>query len=275
MESELFGHVKGAYTGATSSHEGLIREANGGTLLLDEISELPLNLQVKLLRALQQSEVRPIGGNRAYQVDVRFLAASNYDLRRAVEEGTFREDLFFRLNVINIRLPSLRERGDDIQLLAKRFIEHYSRKMGKEIRGIDERFERFLRDYHWPGNVRELENLIERAVILADSDVLTTTYLTDVENTRPPRSERPAGAGDTDLLEGPVSVEEYIQEVVKRYQDRYNETELAKLLGIGRKALWMRRRKWGLYRSGRPNRRHEAEVGIAPDEALREGDGWA
>jgi DNA-binding NtrC family response regulator len=240
MESELFGHVKGAYTGATSGSEGLIREAHGGTLFLDEIAEMPLNLQVKLLRALQEKEVRSIGGKEVYQVDVRILAASNKDLKKSVAKGEFREDLFYRLNVINILVPPLRERDKDVEILAKYFIEYYSKRMAKPIRGTTRDFTEFLNSYHWPGNVRELQNLIERAVILADSETLTCSGMAD-STPAPPRSAVPV---DTNGM--PLNIEDYIRHVATRYQATHGEVEIAQMLGIGRKALWVRRRRWGM-----------------------------
>jgi len=274
MESELFGHVKGAYTGATSHSEGLIREAHGGTLLLDEISELPLSLQVKLLRVLQEREVRPIGGTRTYQVDVRFLAATNRDLQAQVKGGEFREDLFFRLNVINIWIPPLRQRSGDVMLLARRFISHYSRKLGKPIRGIADDLGDFLKTYHWPGNVRELENLIERAVILSDTDQLTAKYFGDVGIGGPPErgvSMHAVSGGSESLFDSRLSVEEYIQEFVKHHQHDHNETELARMLGIGRKALWARRRKWHMQRRpGDDDRANSAPASRSAGGAGRE-----
>jgi DNA-binding NtrC family response regulator len=247
MESELFGHVKGAYTGATSGSEGLIREAHGGTLFLDEISELPTNLQVKLLRALQEREVRSIGGKDVYQVDVRILAASNKDLKKAVEKGEFREDLFYRLNVINILVPPLREREKDVEILADYFIEHYSKKMGKPIRGTTKDFIEFLNSYHWPGNVRELQNLVERAVILADSEMLNCAGMAD-SVPAPPRGSAPVEANGK-----PLNIEDYIRYIVTRYQATHGEVEIAQMLGIGRKALWVRRRRWGMTRDASPD----------------------
>lgn len=247
IESELFGHAKGAYTGATVATEGLIREAHGGTLFLDEVGELPLALQVKFLRVLQDKRVRPVGGKDSFRVDVRFLAATNKDLKTAVERGEFREDLYYRLNVISIRVPPLRERGDDVELLARHFTAHYAAKLGKRISGFDDEFVRFLRCYDWPGNVRELENLIERAVILADEDRLCYRDLADGLPPVPP--ERDAGPLAPNE---PLPVESYIREVILRYQDTHSEVELANMLGIGRKALWMRRRRWGLPRHPAP-----------------------
>lgn len=243
IESELFGHAKGAFTGAASASEGLIREASGGTLFLDEISEMPLNVQVKLLRVLQERQVRPLGSAQSYITDTRFLAASNRNLKESAESGSFRADLFYRLNVITIHVPPLRERGTDVELLARHFMQAFSRKFGSRVRGMDRDFVDFIHRHPWPGNVRELQNVIERAVILADSDVLSTA---DLEETiAMPLKEAGALAPEDGL---PLSVEEYIKEVVLLYQDRHGEAELAAMLGIGRKALWMRRRNWGLHR---------------------------
>ena len=247
LESELFGHAKGAFTGATHTTEGLIREAHGGTLFLDEISELAPRLQVKLLRVLQDREVRPVGGKQVYKVDVRFIAATNRDLTQAMTEGQFREDLFYRLNVISIHVPPLRERADDVRLLAQYFIDRHSRRMGKRIHAMSNDLGEFLAQYSWPGNVRELDNLIERAVILADAEVLTSKDLTDML----PEAAKPSAAAThaAQAEDKPLSVEDYMRRTVERYQDRYSEIDLANMLGIGRKALWMRRRLWGLNRT--------------------------
>lgn len=249
LESELFGHTKGAYTGAATAADGLIREASRGTLFLDEISELPLSLQVKLLRVLQERQVRPLGSTASYVTDTRFLAASNRDLKAEMEKGTFRPDLFYRLNVISIYVPPLRERGRDIEILAQHFVQHHSRKMGKRIRALGKDMIDFLSKYQWPGNVRELENMIERAVILADSDVLTCKDLSEMSPTA--SKESPSLVA----TEKPLSIEEYIKEFVKCYQDQHSETELAAMLGIGRKALWIRRNRWGLFRGNGPLKR--------------------
>ncbi len=174
---------------------------------------------------------------------MRFLAASNRDLKSAMDEGHFRADLYYRLNVITINVPPLRERGRDLDILAAHFIEEQSRRHGKRITGMSEPMRRFVHGYHWPGNVRELENFIERSVILAEGPTLQH----DEGETA---AERPPAQGASDLLENPLTVEDYMHEVVRRYQDRHSEMELAAMLGIGRKALWMRRRRWGLYRPG-------------------------
>lgn len=242
IESELFGHAKGAFTGAASASEGLIREASGGTLFLDEISEMPLNVQVKLLRVLQERQVRPLGSSQSYITDTRFLAATNRNLKESAENGTFRADLYYRLNVIAIHVPPLRERGTDVELLARHFIQHFANKFGSRVSGMDKDFVDFLYRHPWPGNVRELQNVIERAVILADSDVLNSSDLEEMIAKPPKDVVAPQSSGL------PLSVEEYIKEVVLLFQDRYGEAELAAMLGIGRKALWMRRRNWGLFR---------------------------
>ncbi len=167
MESEFFGHERGAFTGATTKREGRFALADGGTIFLDEVGELPLDLQAKLLRVLQEGEFEPLGSARTRKVDVRVVAATNRDLGAMVAEGKFREDLFYRLNVFPVRVPSLRERGTDIALLAKAFVERLARRMGRRIEPLHPDDIRRLQDYHWPGNVRELQNVIERAIILA------------------------------------------------------------------------------------------------------------
>ncbi len=244
IESELFGHTKGAYTGAASASEGLIREASGGTLFLDEISEMPLNVQVKLLRVLQERQVRPLGSNQSYVTDTRFLAASNRNLKENAENGSFRADLYYRLNVITIHVPPLRERGSDVELLARQFMQQFSRKFGSRVKGMRKDFVDFLYRHSWPGNVRELQNVIERAVILADTDVLSADDLEEMVSRPAKQLATPKGDGM------PLSIEEYIKDVVTLYQDSRGEAELAAMLGIGRKALWIRRRNWGLYRHG-------------------------
>ena len=245
IESELFGHEKGAYTGASSASEGLIREASGGTLFLDEISEMPLAAQVKLLRVLQERQVRPLGSNQSFLTDTRFLAASNRNLKESAERGSFRADLYYRLNVIAIHVPPLRERGADIELLARHFMHQFCQKFASPVTRMHKDFVEFLHHHTWPGNVRELQNVIERAVILADSDVLTLSDLEQMIAT--PAKDggaviAPKGSGL------PLSIEDYTKEIITQYQDRYGEAELAALLGIGRKALWVRRRHWDLYR---------------------------
>jgi len=168
LESELFGYVKGAFTGADRNKKGLFQEADGGTIFLDEIGELPLSLQVKLLRVLQENEIRPVGSSKTMKVDVRIIAATAKYLEEEVRQGTFREDLFYRLNVLSIKLPPLRERPEDIPLLCRHFIDKLTISLGKDIKGITPAAMSVLLGYDWPGNVRELENVIERAVVLAE-----------------------------------------------------------------------------------------------------------
>ncbi len=173
LESELFGHVKGSFTGAYTDKKGLFETAHKGTILLDEISEMSLWMQVKLLRVLQDKKIRRVGGTEEKEVDVRIIASTNVDLSERIREGKFREDLFYRLNVIRINLPPLRERKEDIPLLVEHFIKIYNQKTGKSIQGIREDALKILESYYWPGNVRELENCIERAVVFETSDLIT------------------------------------------------------------------------------------------------------
>ncbi len=175
MESELFGHEKGAFTGAIRQTRGRFEMADGGTLLLDEISEIPMTLQGKLLRVLQEREFERVGSGTPMQVDVRIIATTNRNLKKEIAEGRFREDLFFRLNVIPVEVPPLRERPDDLPLLVDHFIKKYCAETGKVINGVDESAMRLFKCYHWPGNVREMENFIERAVVISKNKVLTTT----------------------------------------------------------------------------------------------------
>ena len=177
LESELFGHAKGAFTDAYRSKKGLFEEANSGTLFLDEMGELPATLQVKILRALQEEEIRPLGDTRAITVDVRIIAATSKNLREEVEEKRFREDLFYRVNVLTIELPPLRERKEDIPLLVEHFIEKYNKRLKLKIKGANSDSMRLLLDHSWPGNVRELENVIERSMALTDVNELTPENL--------------------------------------------------------------------------------------------------
>lgn len=172
MESELFGHERGAFTGASGKHLGIFREAHGGTVLLDEVGELPMALQVKLLRVLQERAVRPVGASAEVPVDVRVLAATNRNVEEEVKEGSFRQDLYYRLNVIRVELPLLRERRDDIPLLVDRFVERFAKEMGKDVTGLTAEAMQALENYAFPGNVRELENMVERAVALASGSVI-------------------------------------------------------------------------------------------------------
>ncbi|MBX6332305.1 MAG: sigma-54-dependent Fis family transcriptional regulator, partial [Gemmatimonadaceae bacterium] len=197
LESELFGHAKGAFTGAITDKAGLFEEANGGTLFLDEIGELPLALQVKLLRALQEGEVRRVGANTARRVDVRVIAATNRDLAADVASGRFRGDLYYRVNVVTIRLPALRERREDIPELALHFLRQTNARLGLSVELISPAAMRLLMEYPWPGNVRELENVIERALVLTAGPTIEPEHLADlVAAPRPGAPEPPPAEGD-------------------------------------------------------------------------------
>jgi two-component system response regulator AtoC len=185
LESELFGYVRGAFTGAVSDREGKFKKADGGTVFLDEIGDMAQSMQVKLLRVLQDGEVAPVGGDESYRVDVRVIAATNRDIARMVEEGTFREDLYYRLNVVPIHIPPLRERREDIPVLVDYIIERLNVKLKKSIRALPGELLRRLRDYSFPGNVRELENMLERAFILADGDTLDVKHFPNLTDGGP------------------------------------------------------------------------------------------
>lgn len=237
LESELFGHVRGAFTDAREARKGLFVEASGGTLLLDEIAELPLSLQPKLLRVLEDQRVRPLGGSAEIACDVRLIAASHRDLDEAVAAGRFRSDLFYRLNVIKVELPPLRRRGDDILLLAMKFIQQLSRRFDKSVVGLAPPAAACLLAYSWPGNVRELRNAIERAVALTLHDTITVDDLPD--SIRYPSGTAPLPA---DLFDGQniLTLEEveqrYLRQVVEQLDG--NRTLAARLLGIDRKTLY-------------------------------------
>ncbi len=230
LESQLFGHVRGAFTGAVSTQKGLLEEADGGTLFLDEIGDVSPAVQAKLLRVIQERDFIPVGATRPKNVDIRIVAATNKDLEEEVRNGRFREDLYYRLNVITINLPPLRERGEDIEPLAAHFLKKYARRMKKEVNGIADEALRLLRDYHWPGNVRELENVIERAVILARGERITADLL--------PVKPAPREAA-IPPMQTPVSLEElerlHIQQVL--LQTGFHKSRSAELLGISRKTL--------------------------------------
>lgn len=251
MESEFFGHAKGAYTGATNETEGLIRQANGGTLFLDEIAELDLSLQVKLLRVIEERIVRPVGSNKNYNVDIRIIAAGNRDLHYEVSQGKMREDLYYRLNVVQILVPPLRNRENDLVLLVDHFINMHNKKLGRKIHGASNELIEYLMEYEWPGNIRELENSIERAIILAANDELKVK---DFKHIRNHNSQNLNSTLSEESEIAPMSIEDFTKKIVQDYQHEYSEQQLASLLGIGRKALWMRRNRWGLYR----NKKHDS-----------------
>jgi len=256
IESELFGHEKGAFTGATSSRSGLIEAADGGTLFLDEIGELPLEAQARLLRFLQEGEIRRVGAVQPLNVDVRLIAATHRDLKSRARSGQFREDLYYRLYVMELRMPPLRERDNDIIELAEAFLDKQGQKFGCEQLSFTPEARQLLRGYHWPGNVRELENAIERAVILADGHRITPDLLgLDVEQhslseleTQYRQSQPEAAPVEYKRPRTDLSLDDYFQRFVLDNQDQMSETELAKTLGISRKSLWERRQKLGIPR---------------------------
>src|SRR6266508_1814045 len=216
MESELFGHVRGAFTGAQSDKAGLFQTAEGGTLFLDEITEIPPLLQVKLLRAIQTREIRRVGDTKDIKTDVRLIAASNRDLESAVKEGVMREDLFYRLNVLPIHLPPLRERREDIPLLVAHFLQKFSKDLGKDVRGVSPEAMIVLERYHWPGNIRELENVLERAIVLGAGEMLGVDSLPETL-----RRERPVkGLEAVDLPEDGLDLEATLDTIERGYLQR-------------------------------------------------------
>jgi two-component system response regulator AtoC len=236
IESELFGHKRGAFTDAHSDKRGIFQEADGGTLFLDEIGELPLALQVKLLRVLQEGAVRPLGATKDVKVDVRVVAATVRDLARDVAEGVFREDLYYRLNVLQIQVPALRERVDDIPLLIEHFIARNNERLGTRVEGIETRARKVLLAYRWPGNVRELENLIERAVVLAEHPLITVDDLPEHVQETPDVVARVLESGELSIKKASRVIEEsLIRKALEK--TRGNKTAAAKLLEISHRAL--------------------------------------
>ncbi len=252
IESELFGHVKGAFTGANRSKDGLLVSAEGGTVFLDEIGEMPLDLQSKLLRALQEKEVRPVGATNRVPINVRILAATNRNLTEMVEQGRFRKDLYYRLNVVNLRLPALRQRREDVPLLIAHFLERKNREYGKNFRMSDEML-RVLMEYDWPGNVRELEHLIDRACAYCSGNVLQlgdapTSVVEYYSNTRR-RTFSPEAKTDTSLIAPSItSLVELEKQAIQKALDTLQGDKLAaaKLLGIGKTTLYRKIKEYGL-----------------------------
>jgi len=234
IESELFGHKKGAFTGAISDKEGYVKAADGGTLFLDEISELPLQLQVRLLRVLQEKEFTPVGSTAAIQVNVRFIASTNRDLKEEVIAGRFREDLYYRLNIVEINLPSLKEREEDITLLADHFLNKYRREMNRNIKGFDPEAMRALISYEWKGEIRELENTIERAVIFCKDEFIGLKDLPQAFNSK---------TGITDFSKM-GSLEESVRKFEKDYinkaleNNNFDKEKTADLLKVGLSTLY-------------------------------------
>ena len=243
MESELFGYEKGAFTGATVSKPGKFEQADTGTVMLDEIGDVPANIQVKLLRVLQEREFERLGSNKTMHIDVRVVAATNRDLRAALEDGTFREDLYYRLNVVPIEIPPLRERKEDLPYLARHFVEKLSAETGGQVRGITPQAIDKLMEYSWPGNVRELENVIERSMVMALGDKLDASGIRLDMNLR----ARQHAAGEVGLPEG-MSLDQYEQELIRNAlkQAEGNKSQAARILGLTRNALRYRLTQMGI-----------------------------
>lgn len=240
MESELFGHVRGSFTGAVKDHPGLIETADGGTLFLDEVGDIPLPVQVKLLRFLQEGETRRVGDTKIRKFDVRMIAATNRDLTAAIHDGLFREDLYFRLNVIPVFLPPLRERKEDIPPLATHLLQRLCDAHSRNITGISSQSLKIFMNYPWPGNVREMENVIEYAL-----------HLTDDGHPIRPEQLPPALLAKMEPLWSPkefVSIEEYTRQSIRILQMDHSEEQIAGILGISRKSLWEKRKRWNLSR---------------------------
>jgi two-component system response regulator AtoC len=251
IESELFGHAKGAFTDARTAKRGLFSEADGGTLFLDEVGELPLAAQVKLLRVLQEGEIRPVGESRAERVDVRVIAATLRDLGKLVERSEFREDLYYRLNVVNLRMPPLRERREDIPLLARAFILRFNRQLNREppVEGLSPEAEALMSSYGWPGNVRELENAMERAVLLTDGPQVLPSNLPERLWTAPPP---PAGSAPVQQAGSDLSLKRAMRELEETYiraalrRTKGNRTRAAEVLDISHRALLYKIKEYGI-----------------------------
>ncbi len=241
IESELFGHEKGAFTGADSTRTGLVEAADGGTLFLDEIGELPLAAQARLLRVLQNGEIRRVGSEQSRLVDIRLIAATHRDLKQLVQEGAFRSDLYFRLRVMELNLPPLRDRGSDVMKLAEFLLEKARTQLNRPPMRLGDEAIELIRRHDWPGNVRELENALERAVILCEGETITPDLLA-IDGVQPEVDSKPSAADPN------LSLEEYFRQFVLEHQDQLTETELARRLGISRKALWERRQRFGIPR---------------------------
>ncbi|MES1185174.1 MAG: sigma 54-interacting transcriptional regulator, partial [Myxococcales bacterium] len=255
LESELFGHKRGAFTGATEEKKGLFEIADGGTLFLDEVGEMPLSLQAKLLRVLQEGEIRAIGATAPRRVNVRIVAATNRNLEKEVAEGRFREDLYYRLKVFPLRVPALRERREDVPLLAAHFLERYTREFGREIAGFTQPALERLQAYDWPGNVRELENEVQRAVIQADGEQFITPELLSA---RVRTSDAKASDQAPEL--GPDEAEDDASGTLREMMDHFekrilartlaahgnNKTSAAKALGITREGLHKKLKSLGM-----------------------------
>lgn len=243
FESELFGHMKGAFSGATRNRKGLAQEADGGTLFLDEVGELPLEVQPQLLRFLETGEIRPIGQNRSIRVDTRVVAATNRDLAAMIKDGRFREDLYYRLNVLPLEIPPLRERREDVALLAEHFRERFTRRFGRSVEAISKKALLVLKSYEWPGNVRELENVLERAIMLARGTELRPEHLfLSADDDRGSSAGPGQGVGDTISL---AELEKlHILAVLKAVAG--NQKKAAAILEISKSTLWRKLKEYGI-----------------------------
>jgi two-component system response regulator HydG len=271
IESELFGYKRGAFTDARQDRSGLLQEANGGTAFLDEIGELPPQLQAKLLRVLQEREVRPLGATASVAIDVRFVSATNRNLQQMLQSGQFREDLYYRLNVIQIDIPPLRERPEDILPIVSHLLESAARRTGKEVKGISPRAAKLLLVHPWPGNVRELENVIERAVALSQRDEIDTADLPhSLLERKAPDVLAEAAARQLTLSD---LEREYIQQILD--EEGGNKTRAAQRLGLDRKTLYRKLEEYrrecaggsaeGAPRTERSDQRQGSSPGVARD----------
>ncbi|MEK7487560.1 MAG: sigma 54-interacting transcriptional regulator, partial [Planctomycetota bacterium] len=244
LESELFGYVKGAFTGAIHDRKGLFELADQGTLLLDEVGDMSLEMQKKLLRVLQENEIRRLGSKKNISVNVRILSATHRDLRAMTAEGLFREDLYYRLNVVQIKLPALREHPEDIPFLLEHFLKLFHQKnLGQtKVTGISQGALELLQQYSWPGNIRELQNIVMSAASLAESETLTESDFQDKIN----RKKMSLSRSSKELLEQELSLDDFLKKIMESCQDQYNATQLAQILGLTRKTLWQKRKSWGI-----------------------------
>ncbi|MFH1147002.1 MAG: sigma-54 dependent transcriptional regulator [Pseudomonadota bacterium] len=246
IESELFGYDPGAFTGATQRKMGLFEYTNRGTLFLDEIADLPLLTQAKILRVMQDKEIRRLGGKQSIKVDVRIIAATNKDLEEEVARGRYREDLYYRLKIVTVELPPLRERKEDTAVLAGFFLEKYNREFGKRVGAITEGAMKMLIDYHWPGNIRQLESIIERAVLMVDTDTIGADDIRSELRCPPQR-----GIAEFDVPDEGINFEELEKELIRKAMLRSNNVvaRAARLLGMSYKTLWYRLEKFGINTS--------------------------
>ena len=240
LETELFGHVRGAFTGAVATKKGILEEAEGGTVFLDEIGDMNLGLQAKLLRVIEDQVIRPVGSTKGAKVDIRIITATNKDLKAAVRDGAFREDLYYRINVISLHIPPLRDRRDDIGLLVQHYLDRYAQDLGKQVKDVSPGAMEVLLNYEWPGNVRELQNVIERAILISDDGLIRPEHL--------PGGVKAEASFPQCCFDRKLSIEEYTKALILRYQAESSEQQLADMLGITRKSLWEKRKKWGLQK---------------------------